>query len=77
MIWMRSEGNSACEESPSCQLKKMIVNLLLNLLMKVLNGAKLILDDHGNNLDSFRISLESFMSLENKSFLAGRRPVEA
>ena len=38
MIWMRSEGNSACEESPSCQLKKMIVNLLLNLLMKVLNG---------------------------------------
>ena len=30
--------------------------------LKVLNGSKLILDDHGNNLDSFRISLESFGS---------------
>ena len=28
--------------------------------LKVLKGAKLILDDLGNNLDSFRISLESF-----------------
>ena len=28
--------------------------------MKVLNGNKLILDDHGNNLDLFRISLKSF-----------------
>ena len=26
------------------------------------NFTKLILDDHGNNLDSFRISLESFRS---------------
>ena len=30
--------------------------------MKVLNGTKLILDDHGNNLDSFRVRLESFRS---------------
>ena len=30
--------------------------------LKVLNGTKRILDDHGNNLDSFRISLESFRS---------------
>ena len=30
--------------------------------LKVLNGTKLILDDHGNNLNSFRISLESFRS---------------
>ena len=30
--------------------------------MKVLNGTKLMLDDHGDNLDSFRISLESFRS---------------
>ena len=30
--------------------------------LKVLNGTKLILDDHGNNSDSFRISLESFRS---------------
>jgi hypothetical protein len=30
--------------------------------LKVLNGTKLILDDYGNNLDSFRISLESFRS---------------
>ena len=30
--------------------------------MKVLNGTKLILEDHGNNLDSFPINLESFMS---------------
>ena len=29
---------------------------------KVLNGTKLILDDHSNNLDSFRIRLESFRS---------------
>ena len=28
--------------------------------LKVLNGTKLIIDDHGNNLDSFRISLKSF-----------------
>ena len=30
--------------------------------LKVLNNTKLILDDLGNNLDSFRISLESFRS---------------
>ena len=30
--------------------------------LKVLNGTKLILDDHGNNLDLFRISLEYFRS---------------
>ena len=30
--------------------------------MKVLKGTKLILDDYGNNLDSFRISLEFFRS---------------
>ena len=29
-----------------------------------MNGTKLILDDHGNNLDSFRISLESFRSFK-------------
>ena len=31
-------------------------------LLNVLNGTKLVLDDHGNNLDSFRINLESFRS---------------
>ena len=36
---------------------------------KVLNGAKLILDDHGNNLDSFRISLESFRSFRGPLLL--------
>ena len=30
--------------------------------LKVLNGTQLILDGHGNNFDSFRISLESFRS---------------
>ena len=30
--------------------------------LKVLNGTKLTLDDHGNNLDSFTISLEFFRS---------------
>ena len=30
--------------------------------LKVLNGTELILDDHGNNLDLFRISMESFRS---------------
>ena len=33
--------------------------------LKVLNGTKLMLDDHGNNLDSFRISLESFRSFRS------------
>ena len=28
----------------------------------ILNGTKLILDDHGNNLHSFRVRLESFRS---------------
>ena len=30
--------------------------------LKVLNGTKPIQDDHGINLDSFKISLESFRS---------------
>ena len=30
--------------------------------LKVLNGTKLNLDDHGNNLESFRINLEFFRS---------------
>ena len=30
--------------------------------LNVLNGTKLIIDHHGNNLDSFRISLKSFRS---------------
>ena len=30
--------------------------------LKVLNDAKLILDDHGNNLGSFKLSSESFRS---------------
>ena len=33
--------------------------------LKVLNGTKLNLDDHGNNLESFRISLESFRSFRS------------
>ena len=37
--------------------------------MKVLNTTKLILDDHGNNLDSFRISLESFRSFRGPLLL--------
>ena len=38
----------------------------------ILNGTKLILeflDDHGNNLDSFRISLESFRSFRGHLLL--------
>jgi hypothetical protein len=37
--------------------------------LKVLNGTKLILDDHGNNLDSFKISLESFRSFRGPLLL--------
>jgi len=37
--------------------------------LKVLNGTKLIVDDHGNNLDSFRISLESFRSFRGPLLL--------
>ena len=35
----------------------------------VLNSTRLILDDHGNNLDTFRISLESFSSFEGPLLL--------
>ena len=37
--------------------------------LKVLNGTKLILDDHGNNLDSFSTSLESFRSFRGGPLL--------
>ena len=37
--------------------------------LKVLNGAKLTLADHGNNLDSCRISLESFRSFRGPLLL--------
>ena len=48
-------------EPVCCKKRQKIVTGLRN---KVLNGTKLILDDHGNNLDSFRISLESFRSFK-------------
>ena len=37
--------------------------------LKVLKGTKLIVDDHGNILDSFRISLESFRSFRGPQLL--------
>ena len=37
--------------------------------IKVLNGTKLILDDHGNKLDSFRLSLEAFRSFRGPLLL--------
>ena len=37
--------------------------------LKVLNGTKLILDVHGNNLDSFRIPFESFRSFRGSILL--------
>ena len=37
--------------------------------LKGLNGTKLILDDHGTNLNSFRISLESFRSFRGPLLL--------
>ena len=43
MTRMRSEGNSACEEPPSCQLKKRIVNLLLLVATTALYDAQNIL----------------------------------
>ena len=50
-------------EPVCCKKRQKIVTGLGNKgPLKVLNGTKLILDDHGNNLDSFRISLESFRS---------------
>ena len=36
--------------------------------LKALNGTKLILDDHGNNLDSFRINLISFRASRGPLF---------
>ena len=37
--------------------------------LKVLHGTKLILDDHMDNLDSFKISLESFRSFRGPLLL--------
>ena len=37
--------------------------------LKVQNGTKLILDDHGNNLDSLRISLKSLRSFRGPLLL--------
>ena len=37
--------------------------------LKVLNGTKMILDDHRNNMDSFRIKLESFRSFRGPLLL--------
>ena len=47
-----------------CKKRQKIVpdQLLVWGSLKVLNGTKLILDDNGNTLDSFRISLEPFRS---------------
>ena len=42
--------------------------------LKILNGIKLILDDQGNHLDSYTISLESFRSFRSPLF---RKPVTA
>ena len=36
--------------------------------LKILNGIKLILDDQGNQLDSYTISLESFRSFRGPLF---------
>ena len=36
--------------------------------LKILNGIKLILDDWGNHLDSYTISLESFRSFRSPLF---------
>jgi hypothetical protein len=36
--------------------------------LKILNGIKLILDDQGNHLDSYTISLESFRSFRGPLF---------
>ena len=55
-------------EPVCCKIRTKIVSdqLLTGLgnkgHQKVLNGTKLILNEHGNNSDSFRISLESFGS---------------
>ena len=37
--------------------------------LKVLDGIKLILDDHGNNFDSFTLSLDSFRSFRGSLHL--------
>ena len=48
--------------APLLKRQKAVTGLWNKGPLKVLNVTKLILDDHGNNLDSFRISLESFRS---------------
>ena len=50
-----------CKKRQKIVPEQLLVGLVTGLgnkgPLKVLNGSKLILDDHGNNLDSFRISL--------------------
>ena len=53
--------------------KKFLTSYWLNRgPLKILNGIKLILDDQGNHLDSYTISLESFRSFRGPLF---RKPV--
>ena len=61
-----SKNRSTLPLEPVCCKKrpKIVPDQLLVLWnkgpLKVLNGTKLTLDDHGNSLDSFIIGLESF-----------------
>ena len=62
--WVSREGLEpvCCKKWPLKNSSWPITGLGNKGPLKVVNGTKLILDDHGNNLDSFRISLESFRS---------------
>ena len=53
-----------CKKHPKIVPDQLLVWGIMGPLkvLKVLNGTKLILDDHWNDLDSSRISLESFRS---------------
>ena len=55
-------------QEPVCYPKLPVTGLYDKGTMKVVNGTTLILDDQGNHIDSFNISLESFRSFRGLLF---------
>ena len=57
-----------CGREPVCCYKQFLtsfIGLWNREPLKILNGVKLILDDQGNHLDSYTISLELFRSFRS------------
>ena len=68
--WIQKKQNIKSTGSIRNEKKKSwpITGLGTRRPLKILNGTKLILDDHMNHLDSFRIYFESFRSFRGTLF---------